>query len=257
MRKDRKKSLRCCGWLLASLLFGMAGLTGCKDREAEFLKAEVQEADVQAEYEQEIEVQEAEARKTEVQDAAQEMGMEVGEEDSSEKEPARIFVDVCGAVANPGVYELEEGSRIFQAVEAAGGYLPEAAEYYLNRAKSLSDGQQIYVPTKTELEEAKENGGNPVFAAAPEAEAEEAGNSQGADSASGNFSGEGTSNRVNLNTADESQLTTLTGIGNSKAKAIIAYREANGGFSSIEEIMNVEGIKEGTFARIKDEIEVG
>ena len=108
MRKDRKKSLRCCGWLLASLLFGMAGLTGCKDREAEFLKAEVQEADVQAEYEQEIEVQEAEARKTEVQDAAQEMGMEVGEEDSSEKEPARIFVDVCGAVANPGVYELEE-----------------------------------------------------------------------------------------------------------------------------------------------------
>ena len=142
-------------------------------------------------------------------------------------------------------------------MEAAGGYLPEAAEYYLNRAKSLSDGQQIYVPTKTELEEAKENGGNPVFAAAPEAEAEEAGNSQGADSASGNFSGEGTSNRVNLNTADESQLTTLTGIGNSKAKAIIAYREANGGFSSIEEIMNVEGIKEGTFARIKDEIEVG
>lgn len=61
--------------------------------------------------------------------------------------PQTIFVDVCGAVANPGVYELDEGSRIFQAVDAAGGYLPEAAQNYLNRARSLTDGQQIYVPT--------------------------------------------------------------------------------------------------------------
>ena len=60
MRKDRKKSLRCCGWLLASLLFGMAGLTGCKDREAEFLKAEVQETEAQEEYGQEAAAQEAE-----------------------------------------------------------------------------------------------------------------------------------------------------------------------------------------------------
>ena len=67
--------------------------------------------------------------------------------------PQTIFVDVCGAVANPGVYELDEGSRIFQAVDAAGGYLPEAAQNYLNRARSLTDGQQIYVPTEEEIAE--------------------------------------------------------------------------------------------------------
>ena len=67
--------------------------------------------------------------------------------------PQKIFVDVCGAVVNPGVYELDEGARIFQAVDAAGGYLPEAAINYLNRARSIGDGQQIYVPTEKEVAE--------------------------------------------------------------------------------------------------------
>ena len=66
----------------------------------------------------------------------------------------QIFVDVCGAVVNPGVYELDEGHGcIFQAVDAAGGYLPEAAINYLNRARSIGDGQQIYVPTEKRVAE--------------------------------------------------------------------------------------------------------
>lgn len=177
-----------------------------------------------------------------------------------------MYVDVCGAVVNPGVYELETGSRIFQAVDAAGGYLPEAAKNYLNRARNLVDGQQIYVPTEDEVTENIEL----MIAKAPEAlqpqntyEDSLAENSRGEVNSSGTgqgSEGEGhfqTDDRIDLNTADASQLSTLSGIGQSKAEAIIAYREAHGRFSSIEEIMNVEGIKEGTFSKIKDKISAG
>lgn len=177
-----------------------------------------------------------------------------------------MYVDVCGAVVNPGVYELETGSRIFQAVDAAGGYLPEAAKNYLNRARNLVDGQQIYVPTEDEVTENIEL----MIAKAPEAlqpqntyEDSLAENSRGEVNSSGTgqgSEGEGhfqTDDRIDLNTADASQLSTLSGIGQSKAEAIIAYREAHGRFSSIEEIMNVEGIKECTFSKIKDKISAG
>ena len=100
-----------------------------------------------------------------------------------ETEPEMIFVDVCGAVMNPGVYELDGSSRVFQAIEAAGGV-------------------------------------------------------------------------VNINTADASALKSLSGIGDAKAQAILTYREEHGFFSSIEEIMQVPGIKESTFSAIKDKIAV-
>ena len=191
---------------------------------------------------------------------------EVAEDSRETEEPQTMYVDVCGAVVNPGVYKLETGSRIFQAVDAAGGYLPEAAKNYLNRARNLVDGQQIYVPTEDEVTENIEF----MIAKAPEAlqpqntyEDSLAENSQGEVNSSGTgqgSEGEGhlqTDDRIDLNTADASQLSTLSGIGQSKAEAIIAYREAHGRFSSIEEIMNVEGIKEGTFSKIKDKISAG
>lgn len=156
------------------------------------------------------------------------------------KPPEDIFVDVCGAVTKPGVYRMPFDSRVFQAVEAAGGFLPEAAGSHVNQAQPLSDGQQIYVPTKEEAEKA------------------------GRDPADGTFSGTETgadsqpeeNGKVNLNTADAAALQTLSGIGESKAQAILAYREEHGGFSSIEELMDVPGIKENTFLKIKDKIAV-
>lgn len=154
--------------------------------------------------------------------------------------PAVIYVDVCGAVANPGVYSLKADSRVFQAIEAAGGYSEQAAEGYVNRAQPLSDGQQIYVPTEEETKGEVPGAVQQEAGALPEGASDQ-------DSSSG---------KVNLNTADIEQITTLTGIGESKARDILAYREENGGFSSIEEIMNVQGIKEGTFEKIKDEIAV-
>ena len=163
-------------------------------------------------------------------------------EASGQPEPQEIYVDVCGAVARPGVYALDPGSRVFQAVEKAGGFLPEAAETYINQARTLSDGQQIYVPTKEEAQEMIPPGQNSGNAAA--------GGSLSDSSQSGEEA------KVNLNTADADALMTLSGIGEAKAEAILAYREEHGGFSSIEEIMNVSGIKESTFSKIKDKISV-
>ena len=170
------------------------------------------------------------------------------------QKPEEIYVDVSGAVVSPGVYCLDAGSRIFQAIEAAGGCTTEAAPVCLNQAAELSDGQKVYVPTVQEAEDvAAGAGGN-------------AGNlwDLGTQSSVTGQTSEGTgqvsedtgTGKVNINTADKELLTTLPGVGSSKADAILAYRQDQGGFSSIEGIMNVEGIKEGVFARIKDRISV-
>ena len=152
-------------------------------------------------------------------------------------EPQEIFVDVCGAVNQPGVYEMDPDSRVFQAIEAAGGMTEEASGISVNQAQPLSDGQQVYVPTVQEAEEGS------FVPAVPETTG--TGESMGTEDGI-----------VNLNTAGAETLKTLSGIGDSKAQAILAYREEHGGFSSIEEIMQVPGIKESTFSMIKDKIAV-
>jgi competence protein ComEA len=150
--------------------------------------------------------------------------------------PEEIYVDVCGAVVQPGVYAMKSDSRVFQAIEAAGGFLPEAAGTSINQACALSDGQQIYVPTQEEAEE----GALPAAI-------------QPADPGSETTDANGV---VNINTADAAALKSLSGIGDAKAQAILTYREEHGFFSSIEEIMQVPGIKESTFSAIKDKIAV-
>lgn len=228
------KVLKSCSLLFAGFLLLCAGVTGCADREAQFLK-------------EEEEVLES-VREPDSNDTAGSVSAQ--ESQNAQLEKREIFVDVCGAVANPGVYALEDGSRVFQAIEAAGGFLPEASETYVNKARSLEDGQQVYIPTQEEVEQQlqeRQGQAAPVFQADGGVSA-----LAGSDDVSDEIAG-----KVNLNTADEAALTALTGIGASKAKAIIAYREENGPFSAIEDIMNVQGIKEGTFAKIKDEIVVG
>ena len=255
-----KKKYRCGNWMVLLFLCTVLALTGCMRREDVFLEeitSEEEPAEGKA-----IE----ESRMDEDCDTADGITENVVSNIPSETTvPQKIFVDVCGAVANPGVYELDEGARVFQAVNAAGGYLPEAAVNYLNRARSLGDGQQIYVPTEEEVAANLEL----ALAKVPEA-LNESGNTGGleADENSGGQMGtvsepdgnEGDvadASRIDLNTADVGQLSTLSGIGQSKAESIIAYREEHGGFTSIEEIMNVEGIKEGTFSKIKDKISAG
>ncbi len=166
-----------------------------------------------------------------------------GEEEAS----GTIYVDISGAVHAPGVYELVTGSRMFQAVEAAGGFTEQAEKRCINQADLLSDGEKIYVYSK---EEAEELGGWMQLSGAGAVQ-----QSAGASGQSGASASE-SDGKVNLNTADKSQLMTLSGVGEARAEAIIAYRETNGAFSSIEDIMNVAGIKEKVFEQIKDQITV-
>ena len=243
------------------LLQILAGLTGCKDDGTEFLEKElVQEESTEASG---MDAEQEEPKDTESEvsgkesagaaaDISQKKQNESAEEPAPEisDTPQTIYVDICGAVTSPGVYELPYGSRVFQAIEQAGGYLPEAAASYLNRAKGLTDGQQIYVPTQEEVN-------SQVLAVTQDGTEASSGNDT--DNGTGQeASGEdtGTEQKIDLNTADVSQLTTLTGVGESKALAIIAYREENGPFTSAEDIMNVPGIKEGTYEKIKDKIAI-
>ena len=254
-----KRKYRWGIWKVLLLLWMAMALTGCTRREEVFLE-EMASEDEEPEGKTE---EESRTKNGRTADEAAENA--VSNMPSETPVPQKIFVDVCGAVANPGVYELDEGARIFQAVDAAGGYLPEAAVNYLNRARSLGDGQQIYVPTEEEVAENLEL----ALAKVPEAlteggnagSLEEGGSSGGqlqdASGSDGSAGAVADDSRINLNTADAGQLSTLSGIGQSKAEAIIAYREEHGGFTSIEEIMNVEGIKEGTFSKIKDKISAG
>ena len=287
---------RCCytvTLILCGTLF-LTGLTGCKSREAQFLIDGLQEtkAEVDAESSEEktsgqkskkdtdekkADTEDrqndggnsAEFRKKQAESDGSDAGngtgsdsgkhtsdadIDNGSEAVSDKEmqQAMIYVDVCGAVANPGVFQLAAGSRVFQAIEAAGGYLPEAALTCVNRAGVLTDGQQLYILTQEEMER---QGLDPAEMA--KASDGQMNGSAGTGQNTGMAAQVQQDNRININTADEAQLTTLTGIGATRAQAIIAYREENGPFAAIEDIMNVQGIKEGTFAKIKDEIVVG
>ena len=169
----------------------------------------------------------------EVEEGAESQWME--EEPPKETPVKDYVVHICGAVQNPGIYILEEESRIYQAIEKAGGFSEEADQDYLNQADRLTDGMKLYVPTK---EETAEEGGM--------------GSWQGV----GETGLQAESTLVNINTAGEELLCTLSGVGSTRAKSIIAYREKNGAFQKIEDIMNVDGIKDGLFQKIKDSITV-
>lgn len=276
----RKMKYRCGIWTVLFFLWTASAMTGCARREEVFLEeldsdeenSNRKAGEESTAYENNVAAGENPKKQSAVSDAGSEGNTENSALDLLPETPIpqKIFVDVCGAVVNPGVYELDEGARIFQAVDAAGGYLPEAAINYLNRARSIGDGQQIYVPTEKEVAENLEL----AMAKVPEAlnDGDKSGSSgleeiQGSSVENpsgtvgrdtGSFGdGVGDDTRINLNTADAGQLSTLSGIGQSKAEAIVAYREEHGDFASIEEIMNVEGIKEGTFSKIKDKISTG
>ena len=287
---------RCCYTvmlILCGTLF-LTGLTGCKSREAQFLidglqeaKAEVDAESLEEKTSGQKSKKDTDEKKADTEDRQNDDGssaeswkkqaesdgsdagngtesdsgkhtsdadIDNGSEAVSDKEmqQAMIYVDVCGAVANPGVFQLAAGSRVFQAIEAAGGYLPEAALTCVNRAGVLTDGQQLYILTQEEMER---QGLDPAeMSGASDGQMK---GSAGTGQNTGMTAQVQQDNRININTADEAQLTTLTGIGATRAQAIIAYREENGPFAAIEDIMNVQGIKEGTFAKIKDEIVVG
>ena len=140
---------------------------------------------------------------------------------------APLVVYVCGEVLNPDVYTLEPGSRMVDAVRAAGGMTPNADANAVNLAEPVRDGMRVYIPSVEE---------SVVYREEPE---------QGEDAENG------AQKPVNINTAGKSELMTLPGIGEARAEAIIAWREENGPFLSCEDIMRVSGIKEASFRKLE------
>ncbi len=201
---DRMKKMKAV-WLpiLAAALVS----AGCSDKDGESLE----ELSVSAESETE----------------------EEGAVPQEEQEPAEtVYVYVCGAVNAPGVYELKKDARVFEAITLAGGMTAEAAPEAVSQARTVADGEQIYVPTVREVQ------------------------MQGSgveDIVTGNAD---VSGKVNINTAGKEELMTLTGIGEAKAQSILDYREEHGQFGSIEDLMLIEGIKEGVFNKIKEDITI-
>ncbi len=130
-----------------------------------------------------------------------------------------IYVHVLGAVLDPGLHELRPGDRVVDAIAAAGGFTDNADETQLNLARLLVDGEQLYAPVIGEVTTAP---------------------------------GAATDGKVNLNTADQAALEALPEVGPSLAQAILSWREKNGRFSAVEDLMSVSGIGDKTFDTLKD-----
>jgi competence protein ComEA len=144
-----------------------------------------------------------------------------------------IVVHITGAVPRPGVYALPEGARVQDVISAAGGFLAEADKEFINLARILEDGEMLDIPYA--------EGFSPVIPTPVQNVI-----TSGSDT-----------DLVNINTASSFELEALPGIGPTTSQKIIAYRDANGPFVSIEDIINVSGIGPGTYERIKDLITVG
>lgn len=199
--------------VLCAVLVFVFFLAGCRDRQVvELLPQESSAAG---------DVEEADLKETEPQSALPKDGTrEIPKEERAGEE---CVVHVCGAVNRPGVYSLPAGSRIHDAVREAEGLRGDAAESSVNQAAFVEDGMQIRIPTIEEAQAAAADG----------------------------CGGEAQGGLVDLNSASLSELMSLPGIGETKAEAILAYREKNGRFQTIEDIMKVDGIKEAGFRKLQ------
>lgn len=250
---DTKKIRRYMqGILLLSLVFWLGGCTRRDELTLELEQTQSVEESKGAEPELS-----AESGDTALNGAEQELestdpvaadasGAEIQSQEKEEAQPEKIYIHVCGAVESPGVYELEQGQRVCDAVRMAGGFAGDADEDYVNQAERLSDGAKLVIPTREQSAAEKERQTAELGLVEPEtAETPQ-------DSGEMHGSGE----KININTASESELCQIPGVGKTRAAAIVAYREAHGAFQKTEDIMKVSGIKEGTFEKIKDSIRV-
>lgn len=153
--------------------------------------------------------------------------LEVEGNENNEENNEDITVYICGAVVNEGVYTLVNGARVYEAIELAGGFTSDAVKEAVNLARQLADEEQIIVPTEEDIISGKYN-----------------------------YENNDNNKLININYASKELLMTLPGIGEAKADSIIKYRENNGLFNNIEDIMNVNGIKDALYNNIKDLITI-
>lgn len=222
-------------WIIL-VLFLFLGLTACGDKTQYFTDSSQMEAfdgvpSMELTSEESIQLTEFDdgSRLTAYQEDAQAVPSK-----------SKVPVYVCGAVVNPGVYYLEHDAIYQDALDLAGGFLENSAQGYVNLAKSVSSGEKIYFPFLEEVDGLSLIPGNEdSFGDWTDGSVAESGQKM-----------------ININTADETQLMTLPGIGRSKAQAIISYRQEHGAFSKVEDVKKVTGIKAGTYENIKEFISV-
>lgn len=164
-----------------------------------------------------------------------------------------IIVDIKGEIKKPGVYNIKVGSRVNDLINEAGGLSKNANTRFINLSKRLEDGEVIVIYSNKEINDAKKN--DKLEVSAP-CVCEEVKNDACYNDNNTNNKTNNSSKIVNINTASIQELTVLNGIGESKAKAIVNYRDKNGKFKTIKDIMNVSGISETLFSKIKDYITV-
>ncbi|MCI8660394.1 MAG: hypothetical protein HFG54_09145 [Lachnospiraceae bacterium] len=215
MKKQIRKYLR---WLALAVLIGAAGCSySCSARDSEVLLFREEEDRLKS--------------VDETQKEGDLMAEAFAETWKETERAVSCFVHVCGEVKEPGVYELSEGQRVYEAISLAGGFTKQAAENYLNLAEPVWDGMKLEVPDKEHVSVAEwtvPDGNQP----------------------------KASSGKVNLNTATKEELMGLRGIGEARAEDIIRFREERGGFKRIEDIMEISGIKDAAFQKIKDDITV-
>lgn len=162
------------------------------------------------------------------------------------QEETKIAIHITGEVKKKGILYLDKGARIVDAIEAAGGATKNASLDQVNLAYILEDGQKIYIPNKNEKIETGAyiitNSGQNVLV------------EEGKESTTTEKNAKGVSGKVNINTANQTELETLQGIGPALAQRIIEYRQENGKFQTIEDIQNVKGIGDSKYSNIKDDI---
>ena len=143
--------------------------------------------------------------------------------DKVDENPSKIYVHICGEISNEGVYEVDEGTRVYELIEIAGGLTKDASSENINQARVLKDGEQITIYGKDAVD--TESGGM-------------------------------VNGLININTSSIEKLCEIPGIGEGRANDIVTYREDNGGFSDITDIMKVPGIKQATYDKLKDYITI-
>lgn len=168
---------------------------------------------------------------------------------------AEVVCDISGAVKHQGVYRLKNGARLEDLIEKAGGLTKDAQLKAINRSQLLKDQDKIYIPGKGDKVEAAQTA-NSAAASAPASSASASSSSASSSSVSSSTSGAASGDLINLNTATASDLQKLNGIGEKKAEQIIAYRQEKGSFKSIDELKEVSGIGDKTFAAIKDQLTI-
>ena len=194
----------------------------------------------------------------EIEEEREEEGQTVSEDENKTEEysDSTIIVHVEGAVNKPGVYELRINSRIADAIEKAEGVTQEAVTNEINLAYKLEDGMKIHIPTAQEYEEQKKQKEESNGTEDIQYITTNSGLNDESDKNSNNSNIVEKNSKVNINTATQTELETLPGIGPSTSAKIIEFREKSGKFKSIEDLKNVSGIGDVKFDNIKDKIEI-